>query len=98
MTTRKIKVSTFARGRSRKYAPRTPEIAPDAPRFGMPAESGAVQSVIDRLEGGRGVAGEQIEDEVAHAAERVLDVVAEDPEEEHVAGEVDEAAVHEERR
>src|SRR5262245_39131154 len=37
---RKIAVSTLARGRSRKYAPRTPAIAPLAPMLGMLASAG----------------------------------------------------------
>jgi hypothetical protein len=43
-------------------------------------------------------AGSHVEDQVAHVPEAVLDVVAEDPEEEHVAAEVEQAAVEEHRR
>ena len=50
------------------------------------------------LRRGRRKAAEEVEDEVAEPAERVLDVVAEDPEEEHVAEQVRPAAVHEHRR
>ncbi len=47
--------------------------------------------------GGRGEAGGEIEDGEAQMAETVLDVVAEDPEEEHVAEEVRPAAMEEHR-
>ena len=43
-------------------------------------------------------AAEEVEEEEADLAERVLDVVAEDPEEEHVAEQVHPAAVQEHRR
>jgi hypothetical protein len=43
-------------------------------------------------------AAKQVEDQILHVAQTILDVVAEDPEEEHVAGDVREAAVHEHRR
>jgi len=42
--------------------------------------------------------GNQVEDQIAQAPEPVLDVVAEDPEEEHVAGEVQHAPVEEHRQ
>src|SRR5215211_726011 len=51
----------------------------------------------DRLERRRREAAEKVEDDVAHPAERVLDVVPEDPEKEHVPGEVEPAAMHEHR-
>ena len=44
---------------------------------------------------GRGVAREQVEEQIADVPQPVLDVVAEDPEEEHVAQEVPPAAVQE---
>ncbi len=42
-------------------------------------------------------AGHQVEDQVADGAEVVLDVVAEDPQEQHVAAEVQQASVEEHR-
>ena len=45
----------------------------------------------------RGDAADQIEDEEADVPHRVLDVVAEDPQEQHVAAEVQPAAVQEHR-
>jgi len=47
---------------------------------------------------GRREAAEQVEEEVARVPHAVLDVVAEDVEVEHVAAEVEEAAVQEHRR
>ena len=95
----KITVSTRARGRSTKYAPSTPAIAPLAPMFGMLASlTLPAVSVITRLERRRREARSDVPDEEAHLAERVLDVVAEDPEEEHVAEDVLPARVHEHRR
>ena len=55
-------------------------MAPDAPTIGM-SDVGIGQ----RLRGGRAHAPEEVEDEVAPVPHRVLDVVAEDPEKEHVA-------------
>jgi hypothetical protein len=49
------------------------------------------------LKGGGSEAARDVEGEVAEAAERVLDVLAEDREEEHVADEVIPASVHEHR-
>ena len=43
-------------------------------------------------------AGGNVEERVGQVADAVLDVVAEDPQEEHVAGEVEPAAVHEDAR
>ena len=50
------------------------------------------------LRGGRGHSCRKVEEEVAEAAERVLDVVPEDPEEEHVPDDVRPAPVREHRR
>ena len=46
----------------------------------------------------RGSAAQQIEDDEAHVAEAIFDVVAEDPQEEHVAEKVPPAGVQEHRR
>ena len=54
--------------------------------------------VESHLERGGREAAEQIEDDEAHVPHRVLDVVAEDPQEPHVADQVHPAAVHEHRR
>ena len=65
-------------------------MAPEAPTFGI-VEPGADVVLGER----RGDAAEQIEDQELHVPEAVLDVVAEDPQVEHVAAEVQPAAVHE---
>jgi hypothetical protein len=44
---------------------------------------------------GRGDAGQEIEDQEVDVAELVLDIVAEDPQEQHVAEEMKPASVHE---
>src|SRR5207302_2722711 len=49
-----------------------------------------------RLQRGRGDTGGEVPDEEANTSERVLDVVPEDPEEEHVAADVDDSAVRSE--
>ena len=49
------------------------------------------------LKSSRGQAAQYIEEDVADAAHRVLDIVSEDPEEPHVADEVEPAAVEEHR-
>ena len=98
MIPKKITVRTRARGRSTKYAPRTPAIAPLAPMFGMLASvTLPAVSVIAGLQRRRREARGEVPDEEAHLPERVLDVVAEDPEEEHVAEDVLPARVHEHR-
>ena len=51
----------------------------------------------DGLSRGRGDPGQQVEAEEADRPHRVLDVVAEDPEEEHVPDDVQPASVHEHR-
>ncbi len=61
-------------------------------------DGGAEGERHERLERGRSKAAQEVEDEVAQPAERVLDVVAEDPEEEHVPGQVEDVPVHEHRR
>ncbi len=58
----------------------------------------AVAAGHQRLARQRYEAAEQIEDDELDLAHTVFDVVAEDPEEEHVAGQVQEPAVHEHRR
>jgi hypothetical protein len=68
----------------------TPAIAPDAPTIRRVRRG-------DGLRQGRAGAGEQIEHEEPAVAHAVLDVVAEDPQVEHVAGEVHGAAVDEHR-
>ena len=65
-------------------------MAPEAPTLGM-VELGADVVLGER----RGDTAEQIEDQELHVPEAVLDVVAEDPQVEHVAAEVQPAAVHE---
>ena len=96
MRPKKISVSTRARGSSTKYAPSTPAIAPLAPMFGMLASCGVAEPERHRrLRGHRRDARGEVPDEEPHAAERVLDVVAEDPEEEHVEPDVLPARVHE---
>ena len=82
--------STRFVGNITRYAPRTPEIAPDAPSVGI-TESGSTR-ICAKL---AITPGDEVEDEEQPVADAVLDVVAEDPQEEHVAGEVEPAAVHE---
>src|SRR5262249_4236848 len=43
-------------------------------------------------------AAHQVEDQITNVAQAIFDVVAEDPKEQHVAGDVGKAAVHEHRR
>src|SRR6185369_3752617 len=45
----------------------------------------------------RNHAAQQVKDHILHMAQTILDVVAEDPEKQHVARDVREAAVHEHR-
>src|SRR5205823_13214612 len=52
----------------------------------------------ERLQRRRGQPAREVPDEETSAAERVLDVVAEDPEEQHVPEDVEPAAVHEHAR
>ena len=52
----------------------------------------------ERLQRRRREPAEEVEDDEAHAAERVLDVVPEDPEEQHVAEQVEPVGVHEHGR
>ena len=74
------------------YAPRIPPIAPDAPRLGI------VEFRRDReLQRRRCQPTQHVEERVDDVAETVLDVVPEDPEEEHVAGEVEPSPVQEHR-
>ena len=92
----KSSVTTRAWGRSTKYAPSTPAIAPLAPTVGMLAAAVPAKcSVTPRLRERGGEAGREVEDEEADAAHHVLDVVAEDPEEEHVPEQVQPARVQE---
>ena len=59
---------------------------------------GTVESGSDgRLQRRRRQAAQEVEGDEPQAAHGVLDVVAEDPEEEHVAAQVDDPAVHEHR-
>ncbi len=69
-------------------------MAPDAPRLGtehVAVGRGRREDVGERSEN----PADEVEDEVPQVSERVLDVVSEDPEIEHVAGDVGDAAVHE---
>ena len=85
-----IQVSTTPRGYRTMYAPRTPAIAPLAPMFGIAGSPGAPHwSVTSVCSAPRPHPGPEVEDDVAEAAERVLDVVPEDPEEQHVPEQVD---------
>ena len=65
-------------------------MAPEAPTLGI-VEPGLNVVLGER----RRDAAEQIEDQELHVPEAVLDVVAEDPQVQHVAAEVQPAAVHE---
>ncbi len=65
-------------------------MAPEAPTSGV-AASGALTA---KTSAGNNAAGE-IENQEADAAHRLFDVVAENPQEQHVAGNVQEAAVQE---
>ncbi len=66
-------------------------------RAGGPDRRRCRARVDRRLERDRGEAGEHVEQREAQAAERVLDVRAEDPQEDHVAAEMQQPAVHEHR-
>ena len=70
-----------------------PAMLPDAPIDGI----GRVREEHRVREAPHGAAGD-VEDEVAHVPERVLDRPAEDPEIDHVADEMHEPAVQKERR
>ena len=73
-------------------------MAPLAPRFGIASvECGAEEQRHRRLGHHRDEAAHEVEREIPEVAERVLDVLAEDGEEEHVAEDVVPAAVHEHR-
>ena len=65
-------------------------MAPDAPISGA-CESGATKP-CGKCAGDR---AEQVEDEVAEMAERILDIVAEHPQEQHVAAEMEDVGVQE---
>ena len=67
-------------------------MAPLAPTIGT-RRSG----LDDQLQQGGGQAAEQVEHQVAAVAQAVLDVVAEDPQEQHVAEEVADARMDEHR-
>ena len=62
------------------YAPRAAAIAPDAPTSGT-VECGSIDDLGER----RGDPADEVEDEERDAPQAILDVVAEDPEEQHVA-------------
>ena len=65
----------------------------------MLAPAGAAKaSVTNVCEAAAAKPGREIAEEEADVPEGVLDVVAEDPEEEHVAGDVEPAGVQEHRR
>ena len=68
-------------------------MAPEAPRFGTRDPGSTINWA-----NGRRKAADQIEHQECSVPEPVLDVVAEDPEVEHVAAEVHPAGVHEHRR
>ena len=67
-----------------------PAIAPDAPISGI-CESGADQAVRESASS----RAKQVEDKEADVAERVLDIVAEHPEKQHVAAEMEDVAMQE---
>ena len=79
-----------ARGNSTRYAPRVAAMAPDAPIIGM-VEVGSVPDLGERGDDATG----QVEEQEPEPPEAVLDVVAEDPQEQQVAQEVQPAAVQE---
>ena len=90
---RKTRTRTWLCGNQTTYAPMIPAIAPEAPSVGI-SESGLAaiwRSVPDQ-------AARQVDDQVADGAQDLLDVVAEDPEVEHVPGQVQRAAVQEHGR
>ena len=80
-------------GNHTRYAPITPAIAPDAPITGT-----VLTGVQQDLAGSGEDAGEHVEEQVQRPAEAVLDVVPEDPQEQHVEAEVQPSAVQEHRR
>ena len=89
----KISVRTRARGIEHACSRRArAAIAPEAPSVGHRR----VRADRD-LQRERREPAEQVEDEELDRAHRVLDVVAEDPQEQHVAAEVQQPAVHEHR-
>ena len=79
-------------GRARCSAPSTAAIAPSAPTLWI-VEFGRQ----DELERPRRDPTDQVERQIAELPERILDVVAEDPEEQHVAAQVQPARVQEHR-
>ena len=85
-----MSVRTREWGNITKYAPSTPAMAPLAPIVGW-------RSGDEALRQRRDGAAHQVEDEVAPVPEPVFDVVAEDPQVEHVAEEVQPATVQEHR-
>ena len=82
-------------GTARMYWRRGPRPPPRSPRWSGTCDVGVEEDVRQR----RGHPGHQVRTiSVLDLAQPVLDVVAEDPEEEHVAGQVQEAPVQEHRR
>ena len=81
-----------ARGNHTMYAPITAAIAPDAPTNGM-----TLLGVEHHLRDRRDDSAREVEEHEPQRAQLVLDVVAEDPEEQHVAQQVQPSAVHEHR-
>ena len=81
---------TRARGKSTRYAPSVAAIAPDAPIVGT-VDVGSM-ATCDRP---ASAAADQVEDQEPEPPEAVLDVVPEDPQVEHVAEQVQPAAVEE---
>ena len=79
-------------GYSTRYAPSTPEIAPDAPTVGT-GDAGCASTCAR----GGDQAAQQIEAQEAPRPHAVFDVVAEHPEEERVPEDVPPAAVQEHR-
>ena len=84
---------TAAVGYSSRYPPSTAAIAPDAPMLGTSDDRPR-----DELERRGREAAQEVEEEEAAAPDPVLDVVPEDPQEEHVPEHVRPPAVHEDRR
>src|SRR5688500_14600843 len=91
-----------------RYAPITPEIAPDAPRLGMNGLSPKLNvdttwaidaSTPVAMQNAVGMrvqpTGPNVARRVADEPEIVLDVVTEDPQEQHAAEQVHQAAMHE---
>ena len=83
--------STRARGNSSRWPPITPAIAPEAPTIG---------TVVGRddLPCRRRQPAGQIKDQKARMAHPVLEIVAEHPQEQHVAGDMHDARMQEHMR